>query len=34
MQHCDGGPARIEALAATMGHERDTWEDIEAVPAA
>ncbi len=24
----DGGPAGIEAIAATMGHERDTLEDV------
>jgi holliday junction DNA helicase RuvB len=28
MQHYDGGPAGIEAIAATMGHERDTLEDV------
>ncbi|MEW6197865.1 MAG: Holliday junction branch migration DNA helicase RuvB [Planctomycetota bacterium] len=28
IQHYDGGPAGIEAIAATMGHERDTLEDV------
>lgn len=28
MDHYDGGPAGIEAIAATMGHERDTLEDV------
>jgi Holliday junction DNA helicase RuvB len=28
MKHYDGGPAGIEAIAATMGHERDTLEDV------
>ncbi len=28
MEHYDGGPAGIEAIAATMGHERDTLEDV------
>lgn len=28
LQHYDGGPAGIEAVAASMGHERDTLEDI------
>lgn len=28
IQHYDGGPAGIEAIAASMGHERDTLEDI------
>ena len=28
MEHFDGGPAGIEAIAATMGHERDTLEDV------
>ena len=28
MQHYDGGPAGIEAIAASMGHERDTLEDV------
>jgi len=28
MRHYDGGPAGIEAIAATMGHERDTLEDV------
>jgi len=26
--HYDGGPAGIEAIAASMGHERDTLEDV------
>ncbi len=28
LQHYDGGPAGIEAIAASMGHERDTLEDV------
>jgi len=28
IEHYDGGPAGIEAIAATMGHERDTLEDM------
>jgi Holliday junction DNA helicase RuvB len=28
MRHYDGGPAGIEAIAASMGHERDTLEDV------
>lgn len=28
IQHYDGGPAGIEAIAATLGHERDTLEDV------
>jgi len=28
LKHYDGGPAGIEAIAATMGHERDTLEDV------
>ena len=28
IQHYDGGPAGIEAISATMGHERDTLEDV------
>ncbi|MCC6360826.1 MAG: Holliday junction branch migration DNA helicase RuvB [Phycisphaerales bacterium] len=28
IRHYDGGPAGIEAIAATMGHERDTLEDV------
>lgn len=28
MQHYEGGPAGIEAIAASMGHERDTLEDV------
>lgn len=28
LRHYDGGPAGIEAIAATMGHERDTLEDV------
>lgn len=28
IRHYDGGPAGIEAVAATMGHERDTLEDV------
>ncbi len=28
MDHYDGGPAGIEAIAASMGHERDTLEDV------
>ncbi len=28
IRHFDGGPAGIEAIAASMGHERDTLEDI------
>jgi holliday junction DNA helicase RuvB len=28
MKHYDGGPAGIEAIAASMGHERDTLEDM------
>lgn len=28
IDHYDGGPAGIEAIAATMGHERDTLEDV------
>ena len=28
IEHYDGGPAGIEAIAATMGHERDTLEDV------
>ena len=28
MKHYDGGPAGVEAIAATMGHERDTLEDV------
>ncbi len=28
IQHYDGGPAGIEAIAASMGHERDTLEDV------
>ena len=28
MKHYDGGPAGIEAIAASMGHERDTLEDV------
>ncbi len=28
IKHYDGGPAGIEAIAATMGHERDTLEDV------
>ena len=28
LQNYDGGPAGIEAIAASMGHERDTLEDI------
>ncbi|MFO0839360.1 MAG: Holliday junction branch migration DNA helicase RuvB [Phycisphaerae bacterium] len=28
MEHYDGGPAGIEAIAASMGHERDTLEDV------
>ncbi len=28
IRHYDGGPAGIEAVAATMGHERDTLEDM------
>ncbi len=28
MRHYDGGPAGVEAIAATMGHERDTLEDV------
>ncbi len=27
-KHYDGGPAGIEAIAASMGHERDTLEDM------
>jgi Holliday junction DNA helicase RuvB len=28
IRHYDGGPAGIEAIAASMGHERDTLEDM------
>ena len=28
LKHYDGGPAGIEAIAASMGHERDTLEDV------
>jgi len=28
IKHYDGGPAGIEAIAAAMGHERDTLEDV------
>ncbi len=28
LDHYDGGPAGIEAIAASMGHERDTLEDV------
>ena len=28
IKHYDGGPAGIEAIAASMGHERDTLEDV------
>ncbi|MBW7906959.1 MAG: Holliday junction branch migration DNA helicase RuvB [Phycisphaerae bacterium] len=28
LKHYDGGPAGIEAIAASMGHERDTLEDM------
>jgi Holliday junction DNA helicase RuvB len=28
IRHYDGGPAGIEAIAASMGHERDTLEDV------
>jgi Holliday junction DNA helicase RuvB len=28
IEHYDGGPAGIEAIAASMGHERDTLEDV------
>jgi Holliday junction DNA helicase RuvB len=28
IEHYDGGPAGIEAIAASMGHERDTLEDM------
>lgn len=28
LRHYDGGPAGIEAIAASMGHERDTLEDV------
>jgi Holliday junction DNA helicase RuvB len=28
VKHYDGGPAGIEAIAASMGHERDTLEDV------
>lgn len=28
MEHYDGGPAGIEAISASMGHERDTLEDV------
>ncbi len=28
IEHYDGGPAGVEAIAATMGHERDTLEDV------
>lgn len=28
IKHYDGGPAGVEAIAATMGHERDTLEDV------
>lgn len=28
IDHYDGGPAGIEAIAASMGHERDTLEDV------
>lgn len=28
IRHYDGGPAGIEAISATMGHERDTLEDV------
>lgn len=28
IRHYDGGPAGIEAIAAAMGHERDTLEDV------
>ncbi|MBU0638395.1 MAG: Holliday junction branch migration DNA helicase RuvB [Planctomycetes bacterium] len=28
IRHYDGGPAGIEAIAATMGNERDTLEDV------
>ncbi len=28
IQHYDGGPAGIEAIAATLGYERDTLEDV------
>lgn len=28
IRHYDGGPAGIEAIAATCGHERDTLEDM------
>jgi Holliday junction DNA helicase RuvB len=28
VQNYDGGPAGIEAIAASMGHERDTLEDM------
>ncbi|MGD8454093.1 MAG: Holliday junction branch migration DNA helicase RuvB [Phycisphaerae bacterium] len=27
-RHYDGGPAGIESIAASMGHERDTLEDV------
>lgn len=28
IRHYDGGPAGIEAIAAAMGHDRDTLEDV------
>lgn len=28
VRHYDGGPAGIEAIAAAMGHDRDTLEDV------
>ncbi len=28
IRHYDGGPAGIEAISASMGHERDTLEDV------
>ncbi|MGE0478854.1 MAG: Holliday junction branch migration DNA helicase RuvB [Phycisphaerae bacterium] len=28
MKHYDGGPAGVEAIAAVMGHDRDTLEDV------
>jgi Holliday junction DNA helicase RuvB len=28
IRHYDGGPAGIEAISASMGHERDTLEDM------
>jgi len=28
IRHYDGGPAGIEAIAASMGHDRDTLEDV------